>query len=112
MNSEFDEGLLFVYGTLINPAERVRLLGRPVDAAPARLSGYERGRKRYFFIAAKAGAVTDGAILDGLTSRDFEILDRYEEVPRLYTRDRIEVVAADGRAVNCWVYLPTGWVFE
>jgi hypothetical protein len=33
-------------------------------------------------------------------------------VPRLYTRERIEVVAVDGHAVGCWVYLPTGWASE
>jgi len=34
--------VLFVYGSLMNPAERRRLLGRSVDAVPARLPGYAR----------------------------------------------------------------------
>ena len=50
-----DNELLFVYGTLMNPAERLRLLGRPIDASPARLSGYTRGRKRYYFVAKLDG---------------------------------------------------------
>ncbi len=104
-----DNELLFVYGTLMNPAERLRLLGRPIDASPARLSGYARGRKRYFFVAKLEDAVTDGAILEGLGARDFEILDAYEEVPTLYTRERIVVVAADARKIECWIYLPTEW---
>ena len=112
MNSEIDGAALFVYGTLINPAERLRLLGRPVDAMPARLPGYTRGQKRYFFIARQTGAVVEGAILEGLTPRDLEILDRYENVPELYAREPIEVVAADGHPVACWVYLPTGWASE
>ncbi|HYL58486.1 MAG TPA: gamma-glutamylcyclotransferase family protein [Candidatus Acidoferrales bacterium] len=112
MNSEIDGVTLFVYGTLIDAAERIRLLGRPVDATPARLPGYTRGQKRYFFIARQTGATVEGAILEGLQPRDLEILDRYENVPQLYTRERIEVVAADGRAVGCWVYLPTGWASE
>jgi gamma-glutamylcyclotransferase (GGCT)/AIG2-like uncharacterized protein YtfP len=103
-----DDQLLFVYGSLMNPAERVMLLGRPVDASPARLPGYARGRKRYYFVARQADAVTDGAILEGLTPRDLAILDGYEEVPALYTRERIEVIAADGRKIECWIYLPTG----
>ena len=107
MNS--DSELLFVYGTLMNPAERLRLLGRPIDASPARLPGYTRGRKRYFFVAKLEDAVTDGAILEGLSAHDFEILDAYEEAPTLYTRERIEVVAADARKIECWIYLPTQW---
>jgi gamma-glutamylcyclotransferase (GGCT)/AIG2-like uncharacterized protein YtfP len=107
-----DDQLLFVYGSLIDPAERLRLLGRPVNASPARLHGYARGRKKYFFVAKDADAVTEGAILDGLAPRDFAILDHYEEVPMLYTRERIEVVAADARRIECWIYLPTGWAKE
>lgn len=103
---------LFVYGSLVDAAERVRLLGRPVDASPARLSGYERGRKRYYFVAPREGAVTAGAILEGMSSRDLEVLDEYEAVPRLYTRERIEVTRADGAVVECWVYLPTAWASE
>jgi gamma-glutamylcyclotransferase (GGCT)/AIG2-like uncharacterized protein YtfP len=106
---ENDDQLLFVYGSLMNPAERLRLLGRPIDASLARLVGYERGRKRHYFVVKKADAVTDGAILEGLSARDLAILDRYEEVPTLYTRERIEVVAADGRKIECWIYMPTNW---
>ena len=105
-----DEGeILFVYGALMNPAERLRLLGRPVNASPARLAGYERGRKRYYFVAKRDGAVTDGALLDGLTAHDLAILDEYEEVPTLYTRERIEVLTVDGSKIEGWVYLPTSW---
>lgn len=107
-----DDELLFVYGSLMNPAERVRLLKRPIEASPARLPDYERGQKRYYFVAPRTDAITDGAILEGLGPRDFAILDAYEEVPRLYTRDRIEVLAADGRPIECWIYLPTSWAKE
>jgi len=104
-----DDQLLFVYGSLMNPAERVMLLGHPVEASPAHLAGYVRGRKQYYFIAKQADAVTDGAILEGLSARDLAILDEYEEVPALYTRERVEVVAADARKIECWIYLPTSW---
>jgi gamma-glutamylcyclotransferase (GGCT)/AIG2-like uncharacterized protein YtfP len=107
-----DNELLFVYGSLMNPAERLRLLGRPIDASPAHLRNYTRGKRRYYFVAKQSEASTDGAILEGLTARDFAILDQYEEVPTLYTRERIEVVAADARKIECWVYLPTGWERE
>jgi gamma-glutamylcyclotransferase (GGCT)/AIG2-like uncharacterized protein YtfP len=101
--------ILFVYGTLVNSAERVLLLGRPVNASPAQLHGYARGEKRFFFVAKQAGAVTDGAILEGLTAHELAVLDDYEEVPKLYTRERVKVHAADGRKIECWIYLPTKW---
>ena len=107
-----DDQLLFVYGSLIDPAERMRLLGRPIDALPARLPGYVRGRKRYYFVAKEPGAITYGAVLEGLTAPDFTILDAYEEVPMLYTRARVEVVAADARKIRCWIYLPTKWASD
>ena len=93
----------------MNPAERLRVLGHPVNASPAHLPGYTRGRKRYYYVAKQADAVTDGAILDGLTADDLAVLDRYEEVPTLYTRERIEVVTADNHKIECWIYLPMSW---
>jgi gamma-glutamylcyclotransferase (GGCT)/AIG2-like uncharacterized protein YtfP len=104
-----DDQLLFVYGSLMNPAERLRLLGRPIEASPATLAGYTRGLKKYYFVAKQADAVTDGALLEGLGAQDLAIFDEYEEVPTLYTRERVEVVAADGRRIECWIYLPTSW---
>ncbi|MGA9722769.1 MAG: gamma-glutamylcyclotransferase family protein, partial [Candidatus Binatus sp.] len=95
--------------SLINPAERLRLLGRPIDASPAHLPNYARGRKRHYFVVKQANAVTYGAILEGLTAHDLAILDEYEEVPTLYKRERIEVLAADTRKIECWIYLPTNW---
>ena len=104
-----DNQLLFVYGVLTKSVERQRLLGRTIDANPARLVGYARGRTRYYFVTKSADAVTDGLILSGVSARDLAILDQYEEVPTLYTRERIEVVSADGREIECWIYLPTDW---
>ncbi|HEY6299347.1 MAG TPA: gamma-glutamylcyclotransferase family protein [Candidatus Binatus sp.] len=107
-----DDQLLFVYGSLLNSAKRVMLLGRSINASPARLPKYARGRKRFYFVAKQADAITEGAILEGLTARDLTILDEYEEVPTLYTRERIEVVATDARKIECWIYLPTGWATD
>lgn len=102
------DGALFVYGSLLDAAHRAALLGREVAAAPARLEGYERRRGRYFYIVAHAGAETAGLVLNGLGERDFAVLDRYEEVPRLYTRAKLEVAdAGRGGTLRCWVYLPT-----
>jgi gamma-glutamylcyclotransferase (GGCT)/AIG2-like uncharacterized protein YtfP len=100
---------LFAYGTLVDSTRRRRLLRREIETESARLHGYARGRRRYYFVAARAGATVKGAILHGLDSHDFAIMDEYEEVPRLYTRERVIVSDRDGKDVECWIYLPTGW---
>ncbi|HVB81811.1 MAG TPA: gamma-glutamylcyclotransferase family protein [Candidatus Binataceae bacterium] len=102
-----DDGALFVYGSLLDAAHRAAVLGREVAAAPARLEGYQRRRGRHFYIVERAGVETPGLVLSGLGERDFAVLDRYEEVPRLYARAKVAVTSAGGAAVRCWVYLPT-----
>ena len=100
---------LFIYGALLDPGERERLLGRRIEAMPARLVGYERGRKRYFYVSKRDGAQVTGAILTALSDDDLAILDEYEEVPSLYTRERVNVVDVKDATVECWIYLPTSW---
>ncbi|MGH7947750.1 MAG: gamma-glutamylcyclotransferase family protein [Candidatus Binataceae bacterium] len=109
MDAKSDASSLFVYGALLREDTVRELLGRDVASAPAQLSNYERGRARYFFIRPSKGASVDGRLLLGLTAADFVILDAFEQVPRLYTRERLKVSDAAGAAVNCWVYLPSGW---
>jgi gamma-glutamylcyclotransferase (GGCT)/AIG2-like uncharacterized protein YtfP len=101
------DAALFVYGSLLDASHRRALLGHEVDTMPARLIGYERRRGRHFYVLQQAGAETAGLLLTGLAASDFEVLDRYEEAPRLYTREHTTVVEATGRAIRCWVYLPT-----
>ncbi len=100
---------LFVYGSLLDPAKRGQLLGRRIETTPARLVGYERGRKRYFYVSIREGAEVTGAILAGLSDDELAILDGYEDVPSLYTRERVNVIDAKDAAVECWIYLPTSW---
>jgi gamma-glutamylcyclotransferase (GGCT)/AIG2-like uncharacterized protein YtfP len=103
---------LFVYGSLADAYHRAEIIGRPIDAIPATLKDYERGKGRYWFIQPKAGAMTTGAILSDLTGTEFAVLDQYEEVPMLYTRERVRVKLDDDSERECWVYLPTGWEKE
>lgn len=98
---------VFVYGSLLDGARQRRVLGREVRMLPARLPGYQRGRARYFYIVARPGAETAGAILLGLDARDLAALDRYEELPDLYTRKAVTVTTAGAGRITCWCYLPT-----
>jgi gamma-glutamylcyclotransferase (GGCT)/AIG2-like uncharacterized protein YtfP len=100
---------LFVYGSLIDPVHRAEVLGRLADAVPAVLHEYERGHSRHWYIRRREGAETYGLLLVNLDARDYAILDRYEEVPTLYTRAKVEVTMRDGAPISCWVYLPIDW---
>ena len=102
-----EDSTLFVYGTLLDSKMREQVIGRPVASVAARLPGYERRRGRYFYVVRHERGQTEGLLLTGLSARDFERLDQYEEVPALYTRGRVEVIGAKGNAIRCWVYLPT-----
>lgn len=107
MHKSGASGSLFVYGSLMQPDLRRRLLGREVAAQPAYLRDFERRRGRYFYVERKPGTVVEGHILSPLTADELCALDRYEEAPRLYTRRRLTVHERDGRARRAWVYLPT-----
>ena len=107
-----NESTLFVYGTLLDPACRERLLGHPVAARAVRLEGYRVARGRYFYLVTEPGALTEGLLLLGLSAADFAILDRYEELPRLYTREIGEAIAQSGEKLACWVYMPTRTLIE
>jgi gamma-glutamylcyclotransferase (GGCT)/AIG2-like uncharacterized protein YtfP len=102
-----EDSTLFVYGSLVDHARRIELLGRPVAITPATLRDYAIGRARYFYIIRQTDPVTAGLLLLELKARDFIALDRYEETPTLYTREKIEVIDAAGQPQQCWVYLPT-----
>jgi gamma-glutamylcyclotransferase (GGCT)/AIG2-like uncharacterized protein YtfP len=106
MESSADRSL-FVYGNLLDASLRERLLHHPVRTVAARLAGYERRRDRYFYVARHAERDTPGLVMLDLGPADFELLDRYEAVPRWYTRERIEVADAEGHPLACWIYLPT-----
>ena len=102
------DSALFVYGTLLDSALRLRLLTRPVATVTACLPGYERRRGRYFYIEPSVGgAEVKGLLLLGLSDRDFEVLDRYEDVPNLYARKHARVIDGAGEPHECWLYVPT-----
>jgi gamma-glutamylcyclotransferase (GGCT)/AIG2-like uncharacterized protein YtfP len=107
MSGNHPQTRVFVYGSLLNPKRQCEIVGRELRMLPARLPGYERGRGRYFYIVARRGTETIGAILLGLDARDLAALDRYEEVPDLYTREAVTVTTAGNGRITCWCYMPT-----
>jgi gamma-glutamylcyclotransferase (GGCT)/AIG2-like uncharacterized protein YtfP len=107
MSGNHPDSRVFVYGSLLNPKRQREVVGRELPMLPARLPGYERGRGRYFYIVARPGAETLGAILLDLDARDISALDRYEEVPDLYKREAVTVMTAGNGRITCWCYMPT-----
>jgi gamma-glutamylcyclotransferase (GGCT)/AIG2-like uncharacterized protein YtfP len=106
-----EEATLFVYGSLLNPVRRHQVIRRRVDTLPATLRDYELCRKRYFYVRKRPGLSTPGLLLLNLTPCDFRELDRYEEIPRLYKREKTEVSDGGANRVRCWIYLPTSLGF-
>ena len=107
MDKPDEAATLFVYGSLLDPVRREYIIKRRIDTIPATLPHYELGRARYFYIRKRPGASTAGLLLLNLTPQDFQTLDRYEEIPRLYNREKIAVFDHSGNPVRCWIYLPT-----
>lgn len=102
-----EDSTLFVYGSLIDEARRTELLGRIVAIAPATQLTTHWGVRATSYIRAQGNAVTAGRLRFDLSAGDFLELDRYEELPTLYTREKIAVADATGGPQRCWVYLPT-----
>jgi gamma-glutamylcyclotransferase (GGCT)/AIG2-like uncharacterized protein YtfP len=98
---------VFVYGSLLDSRRQREVTGRELRMLPARLPGFERRRERYFFIVPRTDAETVGAILLGLDALDLSALDRYEEVPNLYTREIVTVLTSGRGEITCWCYIPT-----
>jgi gamma-glutamylcyclotransferase (GGCT)/AIG2-like uncharacterized protein YtfP len=101
---------LFVYGSLLWPDRRIAVIGREVRTSPARLAGWRVRSGRYLYIVEEVGAVTMGLILHDLDAADWNALDSYEDTPRLYTREPVEVTDEDGAPVVAWIYIPTDLV--
>jgi len=107
MQSLDEDTTLFIYGSLLDQRHRETILGRRFRCLTATVQGYRRERIRYYYLRQHPNAETEGQLLLNLTPDDFRVLDRYEEVPVLYTREKLSVTAASGEAIRCWAYMPT-----
>ena len=107
---EEEHTTLFVYGSLLDSGRRHEIIGRLVETVPATIPDYELGRTRYFFIRERPGLSTGGLLLLNLTPADFRLLDLYEETPRLYTREKVDVSVESGFRLRCWAYLPAAFM--
>ena len=94
---------LFLFGTLMHDAHRAAVLGREVEAAPATLEGWRRGRAEgapWPTLTSDPGARTEGLVVEA-GAGDLARLDRYGGA---CGHARREVTLADGGAAAA--YLP------
>jgi hypothetical protein len=83
---------VFAYGTLLQPAVLRAVTGRAFALRPARLPGFARYRLHgevFPAIVAEPGAITAGALLEGVGPTVLAELDRYEG--ELYRRCAVVV---------------------
>jgi hypothetical protein len=99
---------LFVHGARLDGELRARLIGRAPAWIPATLHGYIRRRGRYYHIVAEAGGEVAGLVLTCIAAPELALLDIYEEVPKLYTRELVTVRTGAGMPLAAWCYLPAG----
>ena len=89
------DDVLFVYGTLRDPAFTSRLLERDVTSERAALPGFEVLRIEGYplpAIFAAEGESVVGGLYRGLRETDYDRLDRYEGVEDgLYRREVVQV---------------------
>ncbi len=97
---------LFVYGSLLFDDVFRAVTGTSAPHEPAVLEGFARYRVRdatYPAIVREAAARTEGVVYANLDARAIAALDRFEG--DMYTRERVEVVRADGTRWSIETYV-------
>jgi len=102
--------LYFVWGFLMDPRFIGELVGRPVPFAPAAIRGYRReafveGGQRGFRLIPDDHGIVMGVVLVGPTGQEVAALDRFEQVPTVMIKRRIDVLIGDlVREANIYIH--------
>lgn len=104
-----ERDIFFVWGQLMDPEFIQGLTGSYIPFSPAILSGYQRkcvkrGGGLDFRLKKASGGVTQGTALLRMGKKDIEILDKFEEVPRVMVRKKIKVMLGDLKR-EAYIYL-------
>lgn len=80
--------LIFICGSLMDPAFTATIIGRTPATCPALARGLARtsaeiGGKQIQFLTPSPGALTQGLALLGLTQPEIQKLDAFEQTPQL-----------------------------
>ncbi|MFH1539200.1 MAG: gamma-glutamylcyclotransferase family protein [bacterium] len=100
-----DENLTFVWGFLMAPRFIRKLLGHKAAFAPAVLKGWKRSADGDSFqLKKQKDGVVSGVVLIGLSKKDVEKLDAFEQIPDVMIKRRTNVLIGD-RKVGTFIYL-------
>lgn len=97
---------LFIYGTLQYPELLMHLLGRIPPHRAARLIDHARYTVKgadYPGIVPEKHAVTEGTLLTGIQSCEWERLDQYED--DLYERRVVSLILDDKSEITAFAYV-------
>jgi len=92
--------LYFVWGFLMDPRFIQGVVGRVIPFAPAVIRGYRReafvknGTRGFRLVLCDKGIVM-GVVLVAPSADEVAALDRFEQVPHVMVKQRIEVVIGD-----------------
>jgi hypothetical protein len=92
--------LYFVWGFLMDPRFIQGLLKRVIPFAPAVLRGYRRESfiregKRGFRLTPSENGIVSGVVLIDPSDEEVAALDRFEQVPKVMVKRRVEVTIGD-----------------
>lgn len=87
---------LFVYGTLMDEAILMQLIGRRIASVPATLFGFRRVQNpdSYPYLLRSDHGRVRGQLLRRLRPAELRVLDQYEDEGRLYLRQVVTVRSA------------------
>jgi hypothetical protein len=92
--------LYFVWGFLMDPRFIQGLTGSSIPLAPAVLRGYRRETfvrdgERGFRLVPEEDGIVMGVVLMDLTEEEGAALDRFEQVPHVMVKKKVEVLVGD-----------------
>ena len=106
--------MLFVFGTLLDPVTRARVLGRPLrssESVPALIEGCERVQARgrhYPVLIRDPGGAVDGLLLPKLSARERARLKVYEGSEYRLVRMRVRSLQRGNPLVWTHVFMARG----
>ncbi|ACV24797.1 gamma-glutamylcyclotransferase family protein [Methanocaldococcus fervens] len=99
---------VFAYGELMKKERLLELINRIPNMIKGRVYNYEKFFDKtigYYGAKKKEGSYIDGIILLGITDKELEVFDEYEDLDVYYIREKTIAVGENGKEYNVYIYL-------